>query len=899
MAAYLDAGVIELVPPDAIRQNARLALRMGDSESAIRHYEYLMGTGDFPLDIMGEAAEAHEANRDFPEAAALLRRLAEELVRSGDYRAAIDVLRRVANYPRPEPEALRYLVDLVFENPRAAGEFAANIVEAGKTLVAYYIGQDQADDALDLLQRLLKTFPDEVAFADSLVNVYYEQGNRDQAAAECERLANSYLKRKRPAHAVSLYKKLLVIDPERQDVREKIRKTVSGRRRRTSTSSALPRFAAFLAVTLLLGAVGIVMFKKNSGDGDTSGAIPSDMTRRLLTRAREEKQSAAESARRAIEEFRQLVDDVRDDPVAHREALLARIRTAMDQHQLFLEGSGTAVSIAETIQKQSGRREDTAQAQALLETLEEHQAQVENAYRAWQVEANRTARRLFDEAEGEYKAKHLKAALDRYELARQLSSEPDWKASKSLEQAITNIRTDMDFVVREIKKAKAKEDENDFTTARQILLDLLHKYGFWGADIVQDVLLPLEIVTIPPGATLTLDGVEYSRPTPCLVRLNPHKGTVVEVRKKTFLTEKRTLGPFGLGTDPAKHTYTIPLLKTSTWTRSFRGGELIESPPVAWGPPEARRVAVVTRSGDWAILDADDENKTIARQELEGADVTAGLATDGRTVMIPTLDGRLVALDAQRAEVLYTFRGTTKLPLGPVHGAPAVMGSVFYIADGEGHVYAFDSASREAVWAVETPHSVRASPVLQGGHVVVVSTFGDVTVLRRSTGQEVAHYKLQGTFVCSPAVVGEDNLIFAAEDGELFGVKRLTGEPLWKSIKVEGAIIRRTPPVRGNTVFVSPRPGFLVAVNTDTGDHLYIQGNPAAQRGPVNPANRVNRIFFVHENILTAYGPGQDGYGQAWSFQARGKILGGPVVEGDAVYIGDETGNLYRLEANE
>ena len=29
LAAYLDASVVELVPPDAIRQNARLALRMG------------------------------------------------------------------------------------------------------------------------------------------------------------------------------------------------------------------------------------------------------------------------------------------------------------------------------------------------------------------------------------------------------------------------------------------------------------------------------------------------------------------------------------------------------------------------------------------------------------------------------------------------------------------------------------------------------------------------------------------------------------------------------------------------------------------------------------------------------------------------------------------------------
>jgi hypothetical protein len=47
------------------------------------------------------------------------------------------------------------------------------------------------------------------------------------------------------------------------------------------------------------------------------------------------------------------------------------------------------------------------------------------------------------------------------------------------------------------------------------------------------------------------------------------------------------------------------------------------------------------------------------------------------------------------------------------------------------------------------------------------------------------------------------------------------------------------------------------------------------------------------------FGPRQDGYGLAWSFEAKGRILAGPVVRGDAILIGDSEGNFYRLEASD
>ena len=60
-----------------------------------------------------------------------------------------------------------------------------------------------------------------------------------------------------------------------------------------------------------------------------------------------------------------------------------------------------------------------------------------------------------------------------------------------------------------------------------------------------------------------------------------------------------------------------------------------------------------------------------------------------------------------------------------------------------------------------------------------------------------------------------------------------------------------------------------------------------------------DREFAVHGRTLFAFGQTKNGYGPAWYFEARGKILTGPVIVNGGVYIGDDKGYVYRLEAND
>jgi len=140
-----------------------------------------------------------------------------------------------------------------------------------------------------------------------------------------------------------------------------------------------------------------------------------------------------------------------------------------------------------------------------------------------------------------------------------------------------------------------------------------------------------------------------------------------------------------------------------------------------------------------------------------------------------------------------------------------------------------------------------------------------------------------------------DDLVFASEEGRLFGVRRVTGNVQWT--KEMGTPLLRTPPVRGRAVFVSPQPAQLVAIDVNTGVQIYrYRQNHSAGRRKVEPRDRV---FFGHGPTLSAFAPSKEGYALAWTFKAEGRIVAGPVVAGGAVYIVDDKGYVYRLEAND
>ena len=889
LSAYLDAGVIEPVPTDAIRQTARLALRMGDAESAIRHYEYLMSAGDFTLEVMAEAAQAHEANRDYAEAAALLRRLAEEHVREGREREAIDTLRRIANFPRPEPEALRYLLDLVFANPRVAPEFSAHIIEAGKTMVAFYLRGDHRIEANDLLERLIDLYPDEIAFAVSLVNLYYDEGNADRAASECERMANGFLKRKRISPAVSLYKKLLVIDPERQDIRDKIRKIVAGKRSRKG-AGLLPRALVALAVTLLLSGVAVVYFKKTGVIGGSGKPVDTALQRDLMGRAHTEAGMAGTHARGATREYARLLDLIGGNVVESREAIQAGLTAASQHHEQFKTHADAATSVLNRLRELSDTEEIAAVVRSMLSAIHTQQGNIGAEQATWKRQAKKIAEGSLSQGIFRYEEGNLLEALKLFELARLLAPNDAWIVEANVDSYIENIHADKDKVQIKLEEARTSETSERWIDARRTYIELIRDFDH--ADLIENIRLPIMLQTVPAGATIYIDGRAIPAKTPAIIRVSPFGETDVRVALDTYESTSMVLGPFHKDTDPEKFVYTKQLQKRPRFKMGL-GTSPIEARPVVWG----HRVGFISRQGTFVILDTRTD-KVLRKGTIQNAaGFVAGLVASGDRMYALCLDGLLYTIAVDDEPITRRNIGFKQR----VYATPVLRDGMLYAADESGTVLRFDLKKGETVWSGSAAHGVGPGLdlVLQHDDLVVTSQFGTITVLRTDSGaNSVEPFKVAGPLRCPPVPINENDLLFTLADGTLELWGRTTGRlrPRDGQPTIKGTA-RQRPVPHGRLVFVSPRDRELLAFDRQSGDTAVTYRPLSSATSSV--VNAKERIVFAHSGTMTAYAKTRDSYAPAWFFNAEGRISVTPVVGNGSVYFGDDRGFVYRLDADD
>jgi outer membrane protein assembly factor BamB len=514
--------------------------------------------------------------------------------------------------------------------------------------------------------------------------------------------------------------------------------------------------------------------------------------------------------------------------------------------------------------------------------VDDREAAVLTERRRWGAVSQKAAEKLYKRGLDEYEAGRLSTALERFTLARRMATRREWQVEIDLDRYIANIRGDVAHVERQLEEARQLVKLGQWANARQILYKLLRE--FRKADLIRDMKVPLEILTVPPGATLEVGGVEIAQKTPAVVEISPFEATPVVVRKGLFVEKRYSLGPILGDSDPGQLSYTWKLPRAATWQKNI--GDHIESAPVAWGG----RVAFVGRNGRWYVFAA-QTGKRIASEKLKTFGVSADLASDGELLFIPTLDGKLVAIDGASCKVRYVLEGFE----GGIYAAPVIADGRIYITEDAGFVSAYNLKSRKRAWRTPVANGVRARPIVQGDDLVLVATTGTVIVLRRKDGKEIKRYELRGAFSRAPAVSGEEDLIFPAEEGVLLAIERVTGTQRW--IRDLKANIPATPVVRGRVAFVAPQAGELTAIDTQTGDvtNRYSDSASVAR----TPVADKERMFFANGKTLCAFAAREGGYGLAWSFTAQGRILAGPVLAGDAVYIGDAKGNIYRLEAND
>jgi outer membrane protein assembly factor BamB len=242
-----------------------------------------------------------------------------------------------------------------------------------------------------------------------------------------------------------------------------------------------------------------------------------------------------------------------------------------------------------------------------------------------------------------------------------------------------------------------------------------------------------------------------------------------------------------------------------------------------------------------------------AQWQLEvGADLSGAPVVVGRTVLLSTVQGSVVAaglLDG-RARWRFASGGDPALPLAgagdvvllasggdlfaidvrtgaerwrsPGLGAVslAVVGNAAYVSTGAGDAVAFDLATGAERWRRPVPV---AGTVAVADGVVVVAKAGGMEALDAATGEP--RWSWSGAGPGPPVPLAVDHVVVLEGDaGELIAIALADGTERWRAPSGPSP----SPPAGGGAVVVRSGPDEVVAVAADTGRIRWRGGPPGA-----------------------------------------------------------------------
>lgn len=309
---------------------------------------------------------------------------------------------------------------------------------------------------------------------------------------------------------------------------------------------------------------------------------------------------------------------------------------------------------------------------------------------------------------------------------------------------------------------------------------------------------------------------------------------------------------------PAPLVNFTPSMTTRTlWTANVgKSGDFFLMPAVAAG-----KVYAAGSDGELAAIDAAN-GKSLWRTKVAGG-ITAGVASDGTTVVVAGGAGNIIAFDAKTGKQRWAAQASTE-----ILSVPAVGGGVVVVRSIDNKISAYDADSGERRWFVQ-----RNAPAL---------------VLR-----------------AAPGILYDDGVAYVAlPAGRLLALSAATGVPRWEAMIAEPrgatelervADVSGMPVLSGRDVCAAAYQGRIACIDASNGSVRWAR-EFSAEVGP----GIDQRYVFGSDERGNVTALSRESGGSLWrndSLAWRG--LSAPASFGRAVVVGDRQGYLHFLSREE
>lgn len=265
--------------------------------------------------------------------------------------------------------------------------------------------------------------------------------------------------------------------------------------------------------------------------------------------------------------------------------------------------------------------------------------------------------------------------------------------------------------------------------------------------------------------------------------------------------------------------------------------------------------------------------------------VSNGVVYVGGRQNRPAQEGRFVALQADRGELIWELSTQNEILL-----SPCVMGGNLLFVASHNWLMALDTRTGRRLWDFTSASPITSSPVAWQNMVYFGSEDGTLYALHAQSGQRIWTFRAEMGIYSSP-LIWESCVYFGAGDHRLYAVEQHNGGLKWEFMSANE--ITATPLFHRGRIYVGSMDYRLYCLDYSSGRRVW----EFATGGPVtsSPAACQDTIY-VGSRDRNLYAVAADSGQRKWHFSAGDWIDSSPAISGRTVYFGSHDRKLYGVE---
>jgi outer membrane protein assembly factor BamB len=223
--------------------------------------------------------------------------------------------------------------------------------------------------------------------------------------------------------------------------------------------------------------------------------------------------------------------------------------------------------------------------------------------------------------------------------------------------------------------------------------------------------------------------------------------------------------------------------------------------------------------------------------------VSSSVLLSGDRVIVSTIGGALICLDAANGDSLWSVQLTAEKEGEQVRSSPAEESGIVVVGSNAGTLFAVNRSDGTERWRRDLGRSIFSTPVIGAGRVIAGSVGGDLFGLSLESGEILWRYAAGSAFYGS-AALAHDAAVIGSADGVLHAIDPATGKNLWR-FKAK-SVINTAPLVSGRIVYAGSLDRTLYALDLLTGAELWRWEAPG--RIKVTPVQAGSTLLVVAED---------------------------------------------------